>query len=697
MGSFRATRTATLVNPLSDVAYASAPAGIAVQFDQGEAPTADYLTVYDGSGNEVPFQWEGATHPRTEADVSTWGDGSLKAGTIWVMVPSLDAGGSATYRLVFSGAAQNHAYSETVAHTVVSGTVERFDTTSQRYSFESGQCWMLRRIYDQGLSGEDYFTGQNGLNVRYDVSGVGEFSSTAADVTLTSKGERNSGAFGAGVVFREWETLWNWNAETNLNSGVRYRVWANGKCDAEHYAYTTGPLASNSHRMQVQCLFQTTNTPVATADIPNGYTSVQWSTPAEKRILFGARVQQVQSEVTTTESYTTAVSFATQPTFGWGPQTTSAASGAYFTQSVFLSPRYTSGDAANENLRLRNRLQTRFTRKTAASLNGDLRSLALQLMQMFDTYYADAGDTSWLGCHAAVKVVLGRETGADNYSAASTLWSSWLSAVGADGSASGYTTLWNGSTGIEYIGRNGHALHELYDEAVRTSRDPSSWATLIHNLADFFVAAESSSGANGSVKLSGSGADNWNAEASALCHLGKSLSITADSTRQATFDRIWSRFSGNFEARNLQAYSISAGGSTLNLSIIQPTSHYFAFQQSEALSAYEKLPGSMSGYALQPRALIMNAITPAGQVKERTTQFNPDRRGAPSTQIMMAAALATAQNANASDLEAAASLLRHLISQTSGAIFPSPVDGWSYSGGIVNSAMDVQALIPLAA
>ena len=87
---------ADLKNPSATIAYTSAPAEIRVSFGAGEVWSLDQIRVLNESTSAVSFQWEPAKAPGDGSNIGTWPDGSIRSGSLWVIV-SLTGGQTKRY------------------------------------------------------------------------------------------------------------------------------------------------------------------------------------------------------------------------------------------------------------------------------------------------------------------------------------------------------------------------------------------------------------------------------------------------------------------------------------------------------------------------------------------------------------------------------------------------------------------------
>lgn len=671
--------TATIKNPSAIYAYTSAPVAIKVEFTSGQVPTADYVKIKNSAGTYQEFQWEGDTDLRKNgtATIATWPDGSLRSGKFW-MTLSLAVGATETYTLEIYSAAQSQSFTQLVAYSVISGTVEQLDTATITYRFESAQGWLLRRMFDKALANEDYFTSQNGLCIANQTStGVTKNSYTAIDITVNSRGRINTTAFGYGVVFQDWQVNLTWATETNMTSVITYRIFANGKLEVKHKFLMTGAVASADRAGFVWVRPQSTGQTTSVLVQPYGYVLNQY---ANKRILaipLGLQGGFEETPAATASSYLVKDGTGGAQ-YGWSG-TTAFPSGSQLNQHIYVTTGYAIGDEVGECTRARNPLVGRFSEYSTGEIKKQFARRAKVLIQDFADWYPTVSNTSWWGCHALALLALGKNGHTTSYDL-------WWTSNGISKTVASLLAYWTAGNGWQYIGRNTQYLHEAY----RRNLLASNYVSDIHLLADFAVTIEANAGSTGSVPLSGAAADNYNAEASALHALGLSLSIIENTTRRATFNRILARFTLGVFLENWMPYDNTTGALT-NLVVRSPATHYYLYQ------AFEVAEGcALAGVAnpiktvTAPLFVLTNSV---GQIDELYATADINRRGAMSTQLFGAAALMLSTSASVSDKRQALALLDNVISnRIPNSMWSSPSDGWSYNGLLVGEAMDVRAL-----
>jgi hypothetical protein len=618
--------------------------------------------------------------------------GSLRAGTIWVICPSLGATQSLLYQIKINDAAQNNAF--TPALTYTAGSTSQFTPASVgniTYSFESSQAYMLRRMYDNRYSAADYFSGVNGVYVMNTIAGTQNMSYTGAQVTGVASGIRNAQAYGNGVVFREWQTQFQWVNETSMWTRVRYRIWANNRVDVDTYSWTTAALTSSARNLVTIATCSSTgatNTQNATsAYVENAYTS------PTKQILLAGLFNQMQSEAGTTGFS----AYYSQPgvwqTLGW-QGTVGPAQYSYWSTKFRISAAYASGDVANEFLRLRNPLYSRANRAAKPELKARFAQLAASLIGAYADWYPTQNENNWKGCLALAVLTDGYLHGRNRYSEALAYFNSWLSSYSLSGSASDFYTVWNNSTvGIEYTGRNMQVAIHLYNSPYSNAIDREFLAGVIHGYADFIVRVEGVSGGAGQVPIRQNTSDNFNGESSGIRALAESLLLSpGNTTRSACLARIVARFQSGFEFKNWLAYSMTDPG-VLKNGISVYSGHYYAFAVAEYFDARLINPSVVPdlGVTFRPASLwLTNAL---GQINERLANNDPDRRGVANSALYWASALLLAPTVYDSDISAAIGILSHLQSKAiPGGMFQNPVDGWSAPTTVSQAAMDVRML-----
>jgi len=619
--------------------------------------------------------------------------GSLRAGTIWVICPSLGATQSLLYQIKINDTAQGNAFTPTLTYTgnATSQFVPAGSVGNITYSFESGQAFMLRRMYDGRYSAADYLAGVNGVYVFNTIAGAQKTSYTAAHVANVVAGIRKAQDYGNGVVFREWQTQFQWVDEPSMWTRVRYRVWANNRVDVDTYSWTTAALASSARNLVTVATCSSTgvtNTQNATsAYVENAYTS------PTKQILLSGMFNQMQSEAGSTGFS----AYYSQPgvwqTLGW-QGTVGPAQYSYWSTKFRISAAYASGDSANEFLRLRNPLYSRANRAAKPELKARFAQLASSLIGAYADWYPAQNENNWKGCLALAVLTDGYLHGRDRYAEALGYFNAWLTAYSLSGSTADFYRVWNDSSiGIEYTARNMQVALHLFQSPYGNVDDRAVLAQIIHNYADFIVQVEAASGGAGQVPIRQNTNDNFNGESAGIRALAESLLLTpGDATRTACLGRIAGRFQSGFEFKNWLAYSMTDPG-VLKNGISVYSGHYYAFALAEYFEARHINPAVVPDLGVTFRSAALWLTNALGQINERFANNDTARRGVANSALYWAAALMLAPTVYDSDMSAAAGILGHLQSKcVPGAMFQNPVDGWSAPTTVSQAAMDVRML-----
>ena len=630
---------ADLKNPSATIAYTSAPAEIRVSFGAGEVWSLDQIRVLNESATAVSFQWEPAKAPADGSSIGAWPDGSIRSGSLWVIV-SLTGGQTKRYTVEINAVEQGQTFSKNVTYTAVSGSIDELATTALRARFESGQGWMLRRYQDIANANFDLFSGSNGVYGKYQIAGAGKFSYTAGDISVLSHGLVGSSAFGYGVVFQEYQTVFSWNAESTTKYTVTYRVFADGSIAVTQYISVGATVASNARHMYLQAVVGSSGL-TSTTDAAKYFMRFDYA--SSNFILVGTDcvrdypLKSTEQHVAASINETTAISRV-----GWSG-TTSIPAGAFFIQRAVIT-KYTSGDSANEFVRRLNPVVAHAICPKAKPDRFGLRDRALLLI---DEAMPLLDASAWGG----VASLLALSRGASPAAALAT-FNNWCALRGLTPSSSAsWLALWNASTGFEYTGRNSQVLWWLR-EAFRVAGDSANQSLVesyIHAFADFCVSAETASGGAGTVKLRGSATGAaWNAATSAMAGLAASIAVTADAGRQTVYDRILAAYVAAAFAGQKWNYDSTAAVST------DPSFHYYAYQTFELARAKYLLPST----AL-PAGSLCSYIREVAQQEGAIDEWRANlqyRRGRESTQMYAAGCLVMLDR----DYAAAYELTRHI-------------------------------------
>ena len=682
--------TAIIRNPLSDVAYSNEPAEIRVSFPDGWASEADCIKVRDPDGAYVDWQWEPARHARTDANISTHTSTNLKAGSVWVMVPSLPAGGSLTYTLEVWPTAQGQTPTAAVTTSTPDGNTDRYETSNIRADLVSGWSWNLKSYVRKAASFDVFGAVDSGLDFGFKPANAGtaEYSGLSTGTKSqahTFKGERDSSTFGYGVVYR-----WRFNrsvgvTQANVQHEVRYRVFANGRIQVIAIHKALASITTSDMKLNFSVI-----KPVTAGGTHDGSNTGLWTKSdygSNGRLLTLARSLKFNSDPDTTSS---GAAFPGGSTFytaspvriRYGAQDANYVmpNDAERREEFWLSMLEPGASFEDEQLRIWNPLLT-----TAAKYSDRVVQLArfgVQARDFLDRYSAYSSTDS---NSAYAVMVAGAWSsyalagGGDQWSLVPARIDKWLSYSSRGPADSGlgarlfslYTS-GGGNSGWEYIGRDAGALYLIWMEAQRRgdSAVVTQAAACLRGIADHAVLCEAYNGSDGKIQLSSLDGVNLNAGAEAVMAMAFAKA-TGYSPNDGAMSRIWVALTGGVEQRNWPPYTFSSATSP-NRSITDQVLSYF---HRVMLAIY--LVPRLARYStnIDPRYCLMAATNPAGQALELRDGSNFIRRGSSPTLMHFASNLA--MSGNVSEIEQAIAIMTH-VNDESADNEPSdhPIDGW---------------------
>lgn len=655
---------AVVSNPLPDVPYVNEPVGIRVSFFQGECPTALFLKVRNPAGVAVDFQYEPAAHSLTEGSMATWPDGSLRFGTLWVVVPSLAGGEQQVWFVELYSSAQAYSPTQLVTYTVTDASNELFQTARVSLNFRDTSAWMPQSLIDRATSQEMLATATGlTMRIRVTVAGGEKLSSTSAHIGSLAKTRVGSANTGYGVAFQEFESSWTW-ADTPWNTRVRTRLWANGRVTMQAYTVATNSAASEQKYLIFNISANNTSIVTNTGDNEKGRKLWEY---AGGRFFCGFRYLTADYEVKTTETHSTnwSTAVAANRMFGGWIGTTTIPAGAYWLQSCFMA-FYNANDVEGEWQRGMNPLITVAGRWSIQECRTYMIGFASKYI---GAWLPISTDTDKKGLEGGLRIVKGDIDGVGyNASDALTLFSQYTAGAGVatPTSAASWTAAWTAGQGMNFIAKNGESLPIIYRRAIAQG-DTASATTAMQimiALAEFVVAAEVTSGGGGQMKLdNATGEDNYNAEASAMSLLAQVMKeIGPRSSWTQCYDRLAARYiSGNFAGGTRRCYQLQVPGSLPHECIKAPQSTYDAYQDHEFARAHVLRP--INGGRVPDMRQYMYEITNAAwQPEDRLYQSQVKRRGLSNTLLHWA--VPAALNGNISDWNALAQIalacMRHV-------------------------------------
>ena len=675
---------AVVKNPI-DVAYTNMPIALKVNFSRGEVPTIDYLIVKKADGTILPFQWEGAIHPNYLAteNLAAYSDGSLKSGKLWIM-DSLAISATNVYTIEAHSTLQGNVFTVKVIYSQ--------NVTAPTAPKDDFNCGIVAIEFDYTVGG--YQLKQYTINgVATNHSGDLLFMPFIKDTAVASVNAMNltttlwnlSKSYkGEGIVFIDYTVVSILATNTNIQITTRYRIFANGMIDIDCRFLALDTLLVR----QVQGFggafktligsdraFTTINNSGCTSVLTNGNASVTY---------------QILNTLLAVDTTDVSITYNTQI----GNPATSDVNGV----SVFWS---SSGDKiipknsffyiksyilpfASTNIPM-NMLSAHATKYSKTELQQ--RYLAL-CKKFVDHMHGFAFGTTFLGLKAYESLA---------YNKLNNIVREYENDTSISDFITGLTTKYGGYTennfqskwlsgegyGVEYIGRDTSPIMIFRQQCLDANKTTSynTLTTIIHSLADFYVWLETYSGGLGNIKLQSYGEDNMNAEATAMKALHNSLNIVADTTRQATYNRIKARFESTIQYKNILPYS-----ATLPL-YRWSQSHYHAFSLFEYLDTIS----DVSTLTFDLASYINQNVTSSGKLVEIGFEATPTRFGFVHSSSYMAYIMYL--YGTISSLETACKLMENIISKC----YPNgghqfPLDGWkNVNGGTIDQIIEVQS------
>lgn len=692
-------------NPLA-ITSPSEPAQIRVSFQPGECRDPAYLRVYDAYRNEVPCQWEYEIDPATWEEVDKfWPDGSVRRGSLLIL-RDLSPSEVATLSVVVGD--RPASYSQGVTFTAESATLWVLQSPQLMSRMADSTAWMPKILRDPSRSNANYNSISNGLFHRFTLAGVNKFSHTAADVTNLSVRRVGADNPGYGVVYQEIEGSFSWAAATGVTVKTRVRHYANNLVRYISRIEVSSQVASGNHGMRIYHEIINSTAPTATYNTTNGWAGYAY--PSGATLCTGITAAQFESDALRLTDHTPLQNFeGNYVSVGWSKNPVTIPVGAYFTFAGFYSAGYDTLE--NAGLRGHNPV---IARANSAPRSDILRSIRYSSRRLIESWTAiglsDPAKSYW-GSVALGWVVMAEDDGREApVRDALALFQKWCTEYNITPSnATTWHDKWNHSTsqlGLEYMGPNSGCLPIIREKALELglTTTAATVTSYIHAMADFAVQMEVTSGGSGQVKLRYSDADNFNAEATAMLFLCRSLALTADATRLATLGRIAARFAAGYTTTagipNKMGYSYQTPGGALRQSVQDMRAAYHFYNLGVALHAHSIYPCLPSLPDARQFAL---EYSNGRQLDERKWSKQLERRGIVGNWIAAAYTLAMSPGRTDGDLRAAADYLDYVSARTGlqnpgagilmdGYIYPDTDSGYGLWGGPESASMHMHLL-----
>lgn len=663
-------------NPLG-IAYTSEPVGIHINFDKAECKNASCIEVYEGA-NRIPFQFEEEKHPNPKRNesIGTYGDGSLKSGTIWIMA-SFTPNQEKVYTIYVYPNERSQTYTESVVKAVVSDTANfgiytltangielRF---SEQYSYLPNGIKVdtVDKSVNSVLHRLAY---RNGTYT--DVNSNRE-NSVATGVFVVTKNE----VVGNGVIFKDSIAEGYFVAQPNITYRSVTRMYANGKFDIESFVILKEALATG---ILNGVIFKFSFDKELNTLTQEG--SYAFENGAKGFLIAESDLQESSDFNTTKYGITTTIvpnNATTNHLFSpfWRyttPNTSAHAKGIYWSCRLRFSPKFTTGDGANELLRVMSKIYSVATKKTAKEIKERLIGLTKLFLENPAT-----PSTSFPGANILTDLARSYFVKDADFEAISTAFKNMITTRYTGGTATAFYNKWTGGLGLEFIGRDTavfpHMLNK-YKELGDTA-NVTYTTNLIHSLADACVQIEAFSGGEGKILLKNTDpaeAYSMNGQSTVMKALHESLLISENASRRACYNRIKASFDSTIKFGNR-----SPQNATQN-AITYPAYHYHCFSLSEYVTCEMPTAFSATQY-------IYEGLTPSGHCKEIGFNHDITKRGY-GLHLLYAVSVLI-RTGSLSDLQMAEAIMNFICSKILpfDGFYQFPLDGWGHATPSDNS------------
>lgn len=693
-------------NPLAINSF-NVPVEIRISFLPGECVTPGFLRVYDSVGQEVPCEWRFTEDPATwERIDALWPDGSVRRGMLRI-VADLGPREVREYRVIVAAAPAN--YAQRTLYGEESAGLWYTESPQLRNRFAQSQGWMPRYPRDPSRALADYASTGTGLHSRLTLAGVNKFSYNAADVTALSAQRIGATDPGNGVVSQQLETKFAWADAPGTSVRTRFTHFSNNLVRYLQRWEVSADIASGNHGMSLYHNIANASAPTATYNATSGWAGYAY--PNGASLCTAMSVIQQESDALRLNGsapfdYTAQYDCAGNVVrLGWSKNPIAIPAGSYFTFGGFFVAGYDSLD--NAALRGHNPI---IARANGASRESILQSIRYSCRRLISAWTAiglsDPSKAYWGSVALGWLVLAEDEARPAPVMDALNVFRRWCVEYGINpADASSWHAKWNHATsqlGLEFIGPASGCLPIMREMALKQgmSSAASTITTYLHAMADFAVQAEITSGGSGQIKLRFTDGDNFNAEASALLFLARSLAIEANATRQATLERIAARFVQGYSNGNKMGYSFQASPGSLRQTVQHMRASYHFYNVAVALHAhsiYPCLPAVLDArqFALE----YSNGV----QLDERTWSKQLERRGIVGNWIAAAYTLCMAPGRTDGDLRAAADYLDFVSARAGiqnpgtgilmdGYVYPDSDGGYGLWGGPESASLHMHLL-----
>ena len=613
---------AVVKNPIGSE-YSNMPIGIKCGFSQGECPSLEYIVVKKLDGTTINYQWEGEIHPnpmlKNIENLSTYPDGSLKYGTLWIM-DTIEADAQNVYII------EVHSNKVTTSQLSNIGYSENKDDVS--HPKDIFNCNNIQLVFDHSLGYQ--LTAYSNNGTQFNCSGNSVFmpyfkSTTKNYDAIASNNNIVKSINGTGTIFYDYIVEATSKEKAGIKIVTTYRIFSNGLVSIKSELNILSDLNAGDiiqFGLKARVLDSTDRT--YSKNKTNASFLSVLNSDNSKAVNYQVVKSYLSSSILNMDSYTTNIFEIADSSSGyvglnvWLSCDTNYVfkKGSYNMIKSFLIPFNDSIDYKCLNL-----VKVNATRRNLTELKQRYFSLCKKFCDHMSSYKFNSyfkglnayANMAYSKLNDVIREYSNIESLPSYINALTTKYGdptnilSWQNKWKGDSSAHG---------GIEFIGRDTAPIM-FFRKLAKDNNKTNSLQTLertIHTLADFYVWLENYSGGNGAIKLQSYSDDTMNSEAAAMKMLKNSLSLEPNTTRESCYNRIKRRFDASIKFKNIIPYNASSPIWSQGLF------HYHCFTIFEYLGFVDTPEFDTSNY-------INSIVSPSGKIDEIGSEFTPDRFG----------------------------------------------------------------------
>lgn len=689
--------TAIIRNPIN-IARSNERATIHVTLPDGVAPTAGCFVVRDSAQQIVPFQWVPCRHSRTEADISTHASTAVKAGSILIVVPSLEPRSEVTYTIEVWPTNRGQVLAAAVTTSDPDGTTTRTECAGYRADCTSAWSRNLSSLIKKSTGFDFFGAADAGIDHAYKPTnaGVAEYSGLSAGAksqALTINTERDAAAVGYGVVER-WRIVRSVGVtEANVQHEAQYKYRTDNVIEITAIHKALAQVATSDLKLMFSVV-KPTAAGIVSVNGSNQNIFMECDYGSGNRLLILYRSIKNSGDADGTSGGHggfpggTGYYVAAPPRLRAGTQHTNylMPAGSECREYIMMKILDDTETFAEARLKLWNPLVT--TAAKFADAGTQRARFGVETRKFLERYsaYSATDSEAWKqDLVAAAWSSYSAAGGGDQWALVPSRLQAWLDHTSRGPADGGLGTrlfanykAGAAASGWEYVGRTATAIYALWLEARRRGDGAvlNTAASILRGLADHAVLSEADNGGAGRIVLNytdSPAVENPNAtgEAALAIAFAKATDYETASTASA-FLRIWSALNAGMEFVNWSPYTFLSPSGFIS-SAIGPQVLSYYHRVTFALYFCTRVMGVTT--SVDVAHSLMAATNAQGQTDESKDGSNFQRRGNGPTYLHFAANLAL--YGNVSEIEQAIQIMKHVNEQAAAnEPSPQPMDGW---------------------